>query len=221
MDRNVKTHLAAALLGVACSLIFAGCDGWKRSEETDEPSEPSHPAVKVVESYLEAVQYRDVERAWNHHVESTERGLYCSSDAFEKVLERTREEKTERDCRDVRKVGPERRASLEEDAVLLLQILRFTCEHPEGTCRDYAREVFTTQLPKSKIWEQTGEYRIRRVEADDEETNVYVDLWRGEAAEAEIHRQNVELIRHDDRWVVTTGPSGEERRRLPDEDAIR
>jgi len=119
------------------------------------------------------------------------------------VLERTKEQKTEQDCRDVRSFGPSRRAALEEDAELLVQILRFTCEMPEGTCVDYARKVFETQLPKSDFWAGVANFEISKVRAEGGEADVYVDYWRGERSSAEVERRTLEVKRHDGSWYVT------------------
>lgn len=202
----------ARIFTLFAAIVFAvsACDdGGDETDETSEQAssktaseEPNHPAARAASAFLEAVQYRDVEGAWERHVESTQRGVYCSSESFQKILERTREEKTETDCEDVRDFGPERRAALKQDAEFLVQILRFTCEMPEGTCVDYARKVFQSQFPKTDFWAGVANYSIAKVRTDEEEADIYVEYWRGNREEAELQRQTLEMVRHEGEWYV-------------------
>jgi len=181
----------------------AGSTSSQGPEETSEDrSEPSHPAARAASTFMEAVQYRDVDGAWERHLESTEQGIYCSSESFRTILDRTRDEKTETDCEDVRNFGPERRAELKQDAEFLVQILRFVCEMPEGTCVDYARKVFESQVPRSEFWAGVANYEIAKVRADGEEADVYVEYWRGKRDGAEVDRETLEMVRHEDDWYV-------------------
>lgn len=166
------------------------------------------PSAVAARDFLEAVQYRDVDRAWLRHVESTRRGAYCKSEAFAKVLERTRQEKTKADCDSATRVSDRERAALEDDAELLLQILRFTCEHPEGDCLDYQRRVFTSQVPQTEFWSNLENFEIRRVHPGEDETaeraDVYVDYWTGKRDEASIEHRTITLRKIDDEWLVET-----------------
>ena len=172
---------------------------------------PSHPAADRARAFLEALQYEDVERAYDHHVKSTEHGVYCRSESFQTVLERTRRRKTETDCEDARTLSPRRRASLEADAELLVQILRFTCEHPEGDCRDYAERVFKSQWPKSRLWRRLDGFELKRVEFHDDETAVYVDVIEQTGDEDSISHRSLTLEQYDGRWYVTDQPQRAER----------
>lgn len=204
--RQGRSHWIATAVGLAVVIFAAGCDesgGTSESEPVETEESPSQPSARAAAKFLEAVQYRDVEGAWEHHLESTKGGVYCSSEAFQKVLARTKKEKTERDCRDVQKFGPRRRADLKEDEELLVQILRFTCEMPDGTCIDYARKVFETQMPKSEFWARVANFEIAKVRAEDAEADVYVDYWRGERQAAEVHRRTLEMVRHEGKWYVS------------------
>ncbi len=196
-------RIAALLLAVFVPL--AGCVSTCGSPApARRDAGEASPPERALRQFLEAVQYRDVERAWKRHAASTDQGAYCRSGAFEKVLQRTREEMTERDCRDAEKMDAERRARLEEDAALLVQILRFACESPEGRCVDYQRRVFVSQVPESDLWEDLEGFEIGEIRVDGERAKAYVDYWSGERSESTEQHRTLELERVDDRWVVTT-----------------
>jgi hypothetical protein len=194
-----------ALLSLLLSgwmLAATGCD----APESTSPPTFDHPAAERVRSFLQAIQYRDVERAYQLHVESTEQGIYCSSDSFKKVLERTRKRKTKTDCRDARKLSDRRRAALENDAELLVQILRFTCEQPDGDCRDYARRVFTSQWPESRLWQRLDDFELKRVDPRDGEAVVYVDVVRKHEGTRRVFHRSLTLKRYGGEWYVADQP---------------
>jgi hypothetical protein len=206
--RQVGRTTGIGAVGLALSLVLAvGSVGCDRGEPVGEAAGTDTGPTAVerrARAFLKAVQYRDVERAFDQHLEQTDQGVYCASDGFQKVLERTRDEKTEKDCEDARKMSPQARAALEDDAELLVQILRFACEQPEGTCRDYARQVFTSQLPRTDFWRGLENFEIREVHREGASATAYVDYWTGAKSEASLQRRALKLRRVDGDWVVAT-----------------
>lgn len=183
---------------ICCLLAAAGCE-----RKAEEPP-PDPPSVRALEAFLKATKYRDVEGAFEHHVESSRQGVYCQSKSFQRVLKRTRQRKTAADCRDVRALPHSKRSALKDDAELLVQILRFVCEHPDGGCVDYAREVFATHLPTTTFWKSLGDWEIRRVKHNKEENpgraTVYLDIRPRDGGE--VQHRSIQLRRVDGRWLV-------------------
>lgn len=196
-------------LGIALVAI-AGLFGCEPGASEDGDTAPP-PARQTARGFLKAVQYGDVERAWEMHVASTEQGAYCQSKAFADVLEKTRETMTEADCKGAKELDPTRRASLAADARLLVQILRFACEYPDGDCVDYQKQVFTSQMPESSLGTGLGNFEIGELRTDGDTATVYVDYWKGKRDETSVHRESLELRRMDGEWAVTTtfGPEAE------------
>lgn len=187
----------------------AGCDstkpaGEKSSGQTSEGEASPHPARRVARRFLEAVKYRDVDGAFRAHIESTSQGAYCRTDAFHRVMERTRREKTKFDCRDARKLDARERAALDDDAALLVQILRFTCENPEGDCLDYQERVFESHLPSTVFWSQLDGYEITQFRVDGSHADAYIDFWHGERRGGNLRHRTLELQKVQGGWVVAT-----------------
>jgi len=190
-------------LAVAVMFVAIACESGSETSEGAGGQAPP-PAEQTARGFLKAVQYGDFERAWKLHVASTRQGAYCRSESFADVLARTREEMTEADCEGARGLDPTRRANLADDAQLLVQILRFACEHPDGECLDYQREVFTSQMPNSTLAGALDAFEVGEVRVDGATATVYVDYWSGERENADVHHQSLQLERVGGTWVVTT-----------------
>lgn len=120
------------------------------------------------------------------------------------MLARTRRQKTETDCRDARKVTERRRDDMAEDAALLVQILRFACEHPNGDCLDYQQKVFFSQFPETSFWLTLDGFAIGDVRTTGKTAKIYVDYWSDERSEGATEHRTLEMRRFDETWVVTT-----------------
>jgi len=205
-SKQLAARTSALVVLAVLTLQTAGCLE-ECNSSTSQPStdvEHSSPAERAAREFLKAVQYRDVERAWRRHAASTRRGAYCRSEAFSKVLARTRRQKTETDCRDARSVTGRRRDQMAEDAALLVQILRFACEHPDGDCLDYQKEVFFSQFPETSFWLNLDGFEIGDVRSEGETAKVYVDYWSDERSEGATEHRMLEMRRVDGTWVITT-----------------
>jgi hypothetical protein len=188
------------------ALQMAGCPGDCGSSKSGPSSDVGQrsPVERAAREFLKAVQYRDVEGAWRLHAASTHRGSYCRSEAFAKVLSRTRNQKTETDCRDARNLTERQRDDMAEDAALLVQILRFACEHPDGDCLDYQKEVFFSQFPETSFWLTLDGFEIGEVRTTGETAKIYVDYWSDDRSEGTTEHRMLEMRRIDGTWVITT-----------------
>ncbi|MFW5968257.1 MAG: hypothetical protein ACOCV2_12100 [Persicimonas sp.] len=195
--------LPAALALVLVAALWVGCK--------DRPEQ--HPATDRAVAFLEAVQYGDFERASAMHVDATERGFYCESRAFDELTERAREAATDEECERLADLSAADLERLETEAHLLVQMVRFFCEEPEGGCEAYGERVLESHMETS---EQRGEttqfsfddFDLQKVVGDQDKAVVYVDL-TGSGEEPGAAHETFEMRRHDGEWFVTEAPERE------------
>lgn len=164
------------LLVVRSIVGLVGLGGALACERAPE----AHPATEALEGYLMALQYGDAERLFVWHIEGTPAGTWCGSESFGALLDRVKQERTPETCQQVRALtAPAQAAPLEDEQALLVQTMRFVCEHPEGHCRDYAERVFRSGLEASPAWRvRLRGHTIERVQPGPEPGTAiaYVDL---------------------------------------------
>jgi hypothetical protein len=216
--------------GLSCS-----CENGSEPTFRGTTRASAHPAGEAARAYLDALKYRDADSLFEHHVAGTRAGSYCGSETFQRIWSHLSEARTERDCEEARVVTERRPRGLGEEARLAFQVLRFQCEHPEASCRDYAREVFDAQRVESLLWRAPlVDYEIGRIISGESEASsevlqravAYVDLTleddAGERGQT-VHTR-LSLRRVDSRWLVETpiylrdearAPTARDRESLP------
>ncbi len=112
---------------------------------------PERDAREATTRYLEAWRFKDVQALYDAHAESSARGTYCTSSAFATLHDRVKRTSSPQACAEARAAGTDPK-ELDPETALLLQVVRFVCEEPEGTCRDYQRRVFDAALDASPAW---------------------------------------------------------------------
>lgn len=196
MNKDLTFRAALALVLVAA--LWVGCK--------DRPAE--HPAAERATSFLDAVKYGDLERASGLHVDATERGFYCESKAFGELTERAQEAATEEECERLASLGAADLERFDTEARLLVQMVRFFCESPDGDCDEYGARVLESHMETS---EKHGgatlfsfdDFELKKVVGDDDRAVVYVDL--RDSGDEEAH-ETFEMRRHDDEWYVAEAP---------------
>lgn len=112
---------------------------------------PERSAREAATRYLEAWRFKDTEALFAAHAESSARGTYCASPAFAALHDKVKRTSSPGACAEARAAGPAPEG-LDPEAALLLQLVRFVCEEPEGDCRGYQRRVFDAALEVSPAW---------------------------------------------------------------------
>lgn len=195
-------HLTARAF-IASLLVAALCAGCK-----DNGAE--HPAADRARDFLEAVQYGDFESAAAMHIDGTERGFYCASQAFDASADEARRAATDEECERLEQLGSGDFERFEPEARLLVQMVRFYCEEPDGDCRDYGRRVLESHLRAVEHSEgptpwSFEEFELKKVVGDDDEAVAYLDLHGGADAQRPTH-ETLTLRRVDGQWVVDDSP---------------
>lgn len=210
------------LLLVGCALlgVCASCDSTPvtpAGEAASAPSTPTyrgrHASEQVLTSYLEAFLYRDATLAFEADVASSEQGRWCAMGSFRQLLTRLSAEQDAQKCAHAREVtsSEEAFAALDAEQALMVQTLRFVCEHPKGSCRDYARQVYGATLSENPYWrERLQGYEVARVVPSDEGSSATAHVELDYAQPFGKHRETVELRRLPDGWRVTRGLAAEE-----------
>ena len=183
--RRYKALIAAltVLLGAAC--------------EREAPSEvgagrvvgspATHEAFTALDAYLEAFVYGDAKGAFSRHVASSGQSVWCESERFAAALAALRTRRDEASCQAANAVTEDRAALEELDAQqqLMMQTLRFLCEQPEGSCRDYAERVYRSSLASAPLWRaRPTAYHIEAIKPEGARgASAYVTLKRGGGGE--------------------------------------
>lgn len=191
------------LLLLASCAVFTGCES-KGSVPTD-PIKGSE-ARQAAEAYLVAMQYGDEDAAFKVHVDATDAGTWCGSEQFEKILTRMRSGADEKECKRAQILTDARPEELDDEAMMLLQAMRFVCENPEGTCKDYARVTFFSSCAQLEATRgKLKNYIIQREspDASGSEVTLYVDLDYGTPP---IKRAAIHLKKVGSGWYVTDDP---------------
>lgn len=159
------------------------------------------PATKATSTMLNALQYRDVTGVYAQHLESTGRSTYCASMPFHRLMDRVKKSKPDaKACTQAKSVTDAK--SLDDELKLFFQVVRFLCQHPKGTCRDYGRLLFEQQLKQSELWRRPlSSYRIVRTVPQKEHTVVYVDLVFD--APKQTRHMSFHVKQVETRWVIT------------------
>ena len=118
-------------------------------------------------------------RAFTSHLDATPLGTWCGSRAFRELLQKLRAGKNEQECERARALTDARPEELDDDAMMMLQTMRFVCEQPQGRCHDYARKVFTSRMQGLEV--ERGALKSWRVTKElpgegAEQVVLYVDL---------------------------------------------
>ncbi len=182
-------HLAAMLAAVAA---LAACT----------PA-PEREARAAAERYLEAWRFRDADALFGAHAASSARGTYCSSSAFAALHDRIKRTTSAESCADARGRSPD--ADADPEVALLHQLVRFVCEEPSGSCRDYQRRVFDAWLTESMAWEGALERaEVASVEATEDTARARVELTHSCCAAPE--RMTLELELAPTGWRILGPP---------------
>lgn len=159
------------------------------------------PAKEATAAMLNALQYRDLSGVYTQHIESTGRATYCASMPFHRLMDRVKKSKPDaKACSQAKATSGA--TSLDDELKLFFQVVRFICEHPEGTCRDYGRLLFEQQLKQSALWRRPlSSYRIVRTTHQKAHSVVYVDLVFDSPKQTRHMSFHVKQV--ESRWVVT------------------
>jgi hypothetical protein len=203
---DIETPMSAknlTLFVLSTCFALAGCES-KGSVPTD-PIKGSK-ARQAAEAYLMAMQYSDEDAAFKVHIDSTDDGTWCGSEQFSKILSRMREGADEKECRRARILTDARPEELDDEAMMLLQTMRFVCENPEGTCKDYARVTFFSRCEQlEKTRGKLSNYIIQREspDASGSEVTLYVDLDYGKPP---VKRAAIHMKKVGSSWYVEDEP---------------
>jgi hypothetical protein len=197
---------------IVCTLfLLAGLVSCKDGPGEDD--RPAHPAQARAGEFLDALKYGDAKQAAALRLESTGQGFYCQSDKFTDVLEMARAKRSEAECARLSEAKDERLDELSAEARLLVQIVRFSCQHPDGDCADYGQRVLRSHLAAefeaSTFRWRGGGWTIRKVMGDDAEAVVYVDLRAADSQEAAF--ETLRMKRINDQWFVAESFADNER----------
>lgn len=160
------------VLALAALVVLPACRDRKRARGQE------HAATPQVEAYVRALQYRDAQTLYTMHLESTASGTYCSSPVFARMLQRVKQRKLDAQaCSRAALLTRLDDQELDAEAALLGQLVRFGCEHPQGTCTDYAKQVFEAGLRGAPLWGKPLQgFRVQRVLGSGDEAIAYIDL---------------------------------------------
>jgi hypothetical protein len=189
---------------VCALLLLVGIATCKARTCDGEP--PAHPAEASAEEFLDALKYGDASRAAALHIESTDQGFYCQSDKFEGVLELAHSKRSPAECGrlDSQHLDDQRLDKLRVEARLLVQIVRFSCAHPQGGCALYGERVLEShlaaKLDASTFRWRNGDWTIRKVMGDHDEAVVYVELGAQTGQKAAF--ETLAMKRVGDQWFV-------------------
>lgn len=165
---------------------------------------PSHAATPQVEAFARALQYRDAQTVYTMHLESTASGTYCGSPVFSRMLQRVKQRKLDAQaCSRAALLTRLDEQDLDAEAALLGQLVRFSCEHPQGTCADYGKQVFEAGLRAAPLWQKPLKgFKVQRVLGTGDEAIAYLDLSYPEPI-GTVHKA-VALAHTTSGWHVAT-----------------
>lgn len=176
---------------VAAVIALSACD-----------SAPAHPSEPTLVAALQAVQYGDASGFTRLHVESTDGSVYCTEKPMQRLWERAGDVAEADRCANLEAVTGDELEEAPDQLRFLLQVVRFRCESPVATCRDYGARALQDGLTASTLWSArpTG-WTLRKFIGDDDNAVAYVDI---ETAGQTLHRA-VRMTRQDGEWRVRSG----------------
>ncbi len=138
--------------------------------------ESAHASSEVAHSFVEALRYGDRVGLYAAHVESTDQSEWCRHE-FKNLLAKARSEVEPEDCGELRAMSNADLVELPDELRLAVQVSRWTCENPAGSCRDYSRSVFEHALDGHPlVVNKPGGATIRRIVGDESHAAAYVDI---------------------------------------------
>ena len=122
------------------------------------------PVSNRVEQLALAIASKDKATLESSHVLGTKHNDYCRSDEFSRVLDEVKRGSTAEKCERFRSASVEEVSALQDEALLLFQIARMVCEHPDLTCQTYGTRVLTSQIEADPLWGNVqGQPQVRKV----------------------------------------------------------
>ena len=162
--------------------------------------EAEHESRNVVDQFALALQYGDIAGMFAAHVDSTQQGEFCRK-SFRDLLDRSRELSAE-GCEQVRSLTSGNK-EMPDELALAVQTGRWACEHPKGTCVDYARTVFEQAVAASDLSaEPLSSVRVRQLNGDATSAVAYVDA---ETKSGVTHHRTLRLKLVGEGWRVAGG----------------
>ena len=199
---------AAALWGAACSAR-------------------EHPAQQTASRFAQALKYADDQALFSLHVESSPQGTYCVSPQWARLRDGALKRADPTTCAQARALtralaqqpdeptdeptgeptdDPQDDSSEDAQLALMSQLMRFVCEQPQGSCRDYAQAVFLSELRRAPLYPHRPKaITLQQLLERGDEAVVYLDL--DYAPPLGLQPRLLRLRRTPQGWLVTSSLS--------------
>lgn len=176
-------------IAILALVLFAACDS-------------AHPATPTVQRFLDALQYGDHAGLLAAHIDGTSQSEWCRPE-FKKLLTRAQAETHSEDCQRVRSLTTSDLAAMKDELRLAVQVTGWSCEHPKGSCIDYASTVFEQALADHPlIREKPTASKIRRIFGDESTAAAYVDITHPDGS---VEHRTLELKHVGEGWRISKG----------------
>lgn len=133
-----------------------------------------HPAHAVVAQFADGVVAGDVEQVFATHIDSTLQGDLCRKELRD-ILDKARTLDAE-GCATTVALYNQVASRAPDELEFALQTGRWVCENPQGTCVDYARDVFVQAFAVSKFAPPVELVSIVEVTGDATDAAAIVEL---------------------------------------------
>lgn len=164
--------------------------------------EREHAAREDLVAFLDALEFGDVDRLFELHVDGTNFSPWCESE-FRALIEKAQKQRDPEECGRLREISRSDLEAMSDELRLAVQVAAFACESPRGTCIQYGEKVFRQAVAERGVLaERPKSYEIRRLFGDDAKAAAYVELT---FADGRSEQRVIELRLVGNRWRVEKG----------------
>jgi hypothetical protein len=164
--------------------------------------ERGHESLPTLESALEALRYGDLDRFVELHVEASEASVYCAEPAMKRLWEKAGTVAESGRCGGLDGVDGESLDETPDELRFLLQVVRFRCENPNGTCAAYGATALRDGASRSPLVTGTiSGWEVRKHLGDDAQAVAYVDI----TVDGDVMHRAVKLRRVGESWRIASG----------------
>jgi len=161
-----------------------------------------HAARPDLDSFLDALEFGDVDRLFELHVDSTTFSTWCTAE-FRAIIEKAQKRRDDEECARLGEIGASDLDAMADELRLAVQVAAFACQQPRGTCTEYGERVFRQAVAERGITaRRPASHKVRRLFGDESKAAAYVELTFADGA---TEQRILEMRRLGNRWRVDKG----------------